>query len=179
MSSKFPSELLYGSSQYNVFFFEEPFINQGIEKISHFMQETSDNSHTGKIITMGAKSFIQDLGFSFDIADIQWERTKNYTSQAWYEYLVEFINECNKETKQYQHHCIEIKENLPKLPLLRVNDRYIMKEFVESKVIKDGDLRLLNIIRMSIKAVTLSDICNLEGTKITSRSWYLQGSHET
>ena len=54
-----------------------------------------------------------------------------------------------------------------------------MKEFVESNHIKDGDLRILNIMRMSIKAVTLSDICNLEGTKITSRSWYLQGSHET
>ena len=106
-------------------------------------------------------------------------KKKNYTSQAWYGYLVEFINECNKETKQYQHHCIEIKENLPKLPLLRVNDRYIMKEFVESKDIKDGDLRLLNIMRMSIKAVTLSDICNVEGTTITSRSWLLQGSHET
>lgn len=167
MSSKFPSELLYGSLQYNAFFFEEPFINQGIEKISHFMQETSDNLYTGKIITMGAESFIQDLGFSVDIADILWEQTKNYTSQAWYGYLVEFINECNKETKQYQHHCIEIKENLPKLPLLRVNDRYIMKEFMESNM------------RMSIKAITLSDICNLEGTKITSQSWYLQGSHET
>ena len=179
MSSKFPSELLYGSSKYNAFFFEEPYTNQGIEKISHFLQETSDNLHTGEIMTMGAESFIQDLGFSVDIAEIPWARIKNYTSQAWFGYLIQFISECNEETRQHQHHCIEIKENLPKLPLSRVNDRYIMKEFVESNHIKDGDLRILNIMRMSIKAVTLSDICNPEGTKITSRSWHLQGSHET
>ena len=45
-----------------------------------------------------------------------------------------------------------------------------MKEFAESKMIKDGDTRLLNIMRMSIEAVTLSDICNLEETIITSRA---------
>ena len=76
MSHSFPSKLLYGSTQYNGFFFEEPFIKQGIEKISHFMQEVSDQSHTGKINTMGAENYIQDLGFSVDIAENSLEQNR-------------------------------------------------------------------------------------------------------
>ena len=51
-----------------------------------------------------------------------------------------------------------------------------MEEFVKSDI-DTNKLTILNIMRMSIKAITLSDICDANGWNFTSRAWLLQGSN--
>ena len=52
-----------------------------------------------------------------------------------------------------------------------------MQEFIEAKV-TDNHLKILNIMRSSIKATTLSDICTAEGRSITFQAWTLTSSNE-
>ena len=51
-----------------------------------------------------------------------------------------------------------------------------MEEFVKSDI-DTNKLTILNIMRMSIKAITLSDICDADGWNFISRAWLLQGSN--
>ena len=52
-----------------------------------------------------------------------------------------------------------------------------MREFIEAKV-ADNRLELLNIMRSSIKATTLSDIFTAEGRSITFQAWTLASSND-
>ena len=72
---------------------------------------------------------------------------------------------------------IELIEDTPLMPSLRINDWYIMKEFLDAGV-KDNDLKILNYMRMKIKAVTLSDITTPNGRSITFDAWNLIGSNK-
>ena len=47
-----------------------------------------------------------------------------------------------------------------------------MQEFIKVKV-PESQLEIVNIMRMSIRATTLSDICTTEGRSITSQAWSL------
>ena len=55
MSLSFPSDVLYGSLDWNCFFFEDPYKKQGLEKIAHFLQEMTNQSLTGDIIKSGTE----------------------------------------------------------------------------------------------------------------------------
>ena len=60
MASTMPSDVLYGSFDWNYFFFEESYKKQGsIEKLAHFLQELTNQSLTGEIIKSGAENFIK------------------------------------------------------------------------------------------------------------------------
>ena len=72
---------------------------------------------------------------------------------------------------------VELIEDTPLMPSLRINDSYIMKEFLDAGV-KDNELKILNYMRMSIKAVTISDIATPNGRRITFDAWNLIGSNK-
>ena len=84
------------------------------------------------------------------------------------------MHECNLKRAAQQPLRLELKENILKLKPLRENDSFIMEEFVAAGV---NDLYMLNIMRLSIKAITLSDICTAESSKITKEAWNLTGSN--
>ena len=67
-----------------------------------------------------------------------------------------------------------VSKNIVKLKPLRENDHFIMEEFVKAGV---NDLYILNIMRLSIRAITLSDICTAESSRITKEAWNLTGSN--
>ena len=79
------------------FFLEEPYKKQGIEKITTYIQELTNQSYTGEITKSGAEEFFRELGFNSRVASIHWKRVKEYMTKSWYGFLVEFFDECNKE----------------------------------------------------------------------------------
>ena len=81
ISSSFPSDVLYGSIDWNCFFFEDPYKKQGIEKIAHFLQEMTNKSLTGNIIKSGTENFVNELGYNSTTASIPWERAKKYVTE--------------------------------------------------------------------------------------------------
>ena len=47
MAAAFPAHVLYGTSKYNGFDFEDPYTWQGIEKLATFMQEAPRQTQAG------------------------------------------------------------------------------------------------------------------------------------
>ena len=81
-----------------------------------------------------------------------------------------------KKRNNGQPHRIELIENFATIPYLRKNDSFIMKQFI-TDINDPSKLKILNIMRMSIKAITLSDICTPDGHFFTSNAWNLKESN--
>ena len=176
MSSTFPSQVLYGSQKYGGFILEEPYTKQGISKVATYMQELSDQSQTGRLISMVEEGSRLELGFNASLAEINWNKTRKYVTKSWYGYLAEFMFESNKDRGIGEPVRIDVKSNTISMPLLRENDRFIMESFVQSEI-DPNHLLILNIMRMSIHAITLSDICTTDGNQFTKNAWDLKGSN--
>ena len=80
------------------------------------------------------------------MALLPWEAVDSYTSQCWYKHLAEWMHYCNKAAP-----IIEIVEDTTFMEIERNNDRFLMQEFIDAGIDRNG-LKIINLIRMSIKA---------------------------
>ena len=171
MSSSFPTDALYGSHRYQGLNFEDPYTKQGIEKIATLMQELSDQSQTGTLIKSVAEGFRLDLGFNATLATIPWNKAKQYVTHTWYSHLADFFADSNQGITGSDPKRIEIIDNIETMPYLRQNDFMLMQEFIKAGI-PATQLEIISIMRLSIKATTLSDICTAEGRAITNQAWF-------
>ena len=140
------------------------------------MQELSDRSQTGTLIRSVAEGFRLDIELNGTLATILWEKVKKYVTNTWYGYLADFVSECNERIEGNAQKRIDIIDNIELIPCFRESDCMIMHAFIKAGV-HDEHLEILNIMRSSIKAVTLSDICTPQGRSITQQSWILSASN--
>jgi hypothetical protein len=166
MTSKFPHPVLYGPDLYQGLNIYHPKFWEGIKKISTHIQESVNQSSTGSLIRLTAEGLKLELGIPMTPCTINWKVVKEYSTPAWYGGLLDFITK----------HPIEIIEDYPQLPLLRQKDQYIMQGFIDAGYRKQ-DLKILNFMRMSIRAVSVADIALATGRTINHLSWeLLQGN---
>ena len=97
MTMSFPKSALYGSQLYNRFVFEEPYVKQGIEKISTLIQEIYSCTQTSTLIESVIEGFHLELGFNSSLANLNWDKAKKYVTMSWYGHLAELFFECNKK----------------------------------------------------------------------------------
>ena len=71
---------------------------------------------------------------------------------------------------------IKVIDNVPRLLTLRLNDTFLMQGFIAAKI-DSKDLELINIIRMSVEAVTVADIATADGRKISHNAWHALSSN--
>ena len=166
-----PRAVLYGSQKYFGYVLEDPYLRQGITKLITLVQEAMNESLTGNIITHAIEGYKLELGFSTTPANTPWEEVKEYSTNCWYKHLVEWIQDTNKYRQ-----LIEVVDNVPCLLKLRLNDTFLMQAFIEAKI-DSTELELINIIRMSIQAVTITDIATADGRKITHNAWHALSSN--
>ena len=112
-----------------------------------------------------AEGFRLELGFNSSMALLPWEAVDSYTSQCWYKHLAEWIHYCNKLAA-----IIEFIEDITFMKIERNNDKFLMQEFIDAGIDRN-DLKLINRIRMSIKAITISDISTADGKNISYNAW--------
>ena len=72
---------------------------------------------------------------------------------------------------------LEICEDIAPINKQRQNDSFIMEAFIEAKI-STNNLFILNIIRMFLKAVTVSDIATSDGKSISYNAWNLIESNK-
>ena len=161
-----PRAVLYGSQRYFGYVLQDPYLRQGIIKLITLVQEAMNGSLTGNILTNAIEGYNMELGFNTTPAHTPWEAVKEYSTNCWYKHIVEWIQDTNKYRQ-----LVEIIDNVPRLSKLRLNDTFLMKAFIEAQI-DPKELELINIIRMSIQAVTVTDIATADGRKISHNAWH-------
>ena len=164
MARNFPHAILYGPNKFNGAGFQHPFYHSGIEKICTMIQECTQLTQTGNLIQAVSEGFRLELGFNTTLGTIresEFKRFKKFVSPCWYDHVLKFFISMNDPAER-----IELIEDTPLMPALRENDTYIMKEFLDAGD-KDDELKILNYMRMNIKAVTLADVTTPNGRSIT------------
>jgi hypothetical protein len=159
MTSKFPHPVLYGPDLYQCLNIYHPKFWEGIKNISTHIQESVNQSSAGSLIRLTAEGLQLELGIPMTPATINWKVVKECSTPAWYGGLLDF------DTK----HPIEIIEDYPQLPLLQQKDQYIMQGFIKAGYQKQ-DLKILNFMQMSIRAVSVADIASATGKTINHLS---------
>ena len=166
IAANFPKEALYGSQSYDGYIFQHPYTNQGIEKIATVMQETVNKTQTGDLILATAEGFRLELGTNKEMSKIKWDIVNGYITDSWYKGIIDFVHKSNKcylpknkgrGVKINRINRLEIREDIAPINKQRQNDSFIMEAFIEAKI-STNNLFILNIIRMFLKAVTVSDI---------------------
>ena len=76
-----------------------------------------------------------------------------------------WVSDCNRTQE-----VVEIIDSPPMFDTFWINDSFIMRKFIRASINLD-DMYILNVIRMHLKAVTLSDIALVDGQSITFNSW--------
>ena len=114
---------------------------------------------------------------------IPWDQAKMYLTECWYRHLIEFVQEVNKVPSNLLQSSaptikkIEVIEDFVKMPTLRKGDAFLMNAFIRAKIPKK-DLNIINMMRMSIKALTLADIATADGKYISTQAWNLISSNK-
>ena len=72
---------------------------------------------------------------------------------------------------------MEICEDITSLHKQRTGDSFIIEAFIDAKI-PTNKLYILNIIRMFLKAVTVSDIATSDGKSIFYNAWNLIESNK-
>jgi hypothetical protein len=163
---KIPTPCPVGPDLYQGLNIYHPKFWEGIKKLSTHIQESVNQSSTGSLIRLTAKGLRLELGILISPGTINWKVVKEYSTPAWYGGLLDFITK----------HPIEILEDCQQLTLLRQKDQYIMQGFINAGYRKQ-DLKILNFMGMSIRAVSVADIASATGKTISHLSWeLLQGN---
>ena len=166
IAERFPRQVLYGTQLYGGYIIEDPFCKQGIVKLSTFFQECVNNTHTGSLINATVEGFKLELGFDSSAALLPWRQVKTYTTNSWYKHLLLWVQECNREED-----VLEVIDSTPMLTKLRINYSFLMLQFIQANV-PICDLQIINLIRIHLQAITLTDIATANGTHFSYNAWH-------
>ena len=127
------------------------------------IQELVCKSQTGGLLRLSAEAFRVELGVPFTLGSTPSKRYSHYIPDCWYKSLWLFV----------EAHPVEIVEDYPSLPTLRVGDKFLMKCFMESGY-SGADLKKLNYVRKFLKVVTVADIATSDGKRISHEAYLCQ-----
>ena len=162
LSKKFPRDVLFGTKLYHGLNIMNPYYNQAISHIIALLQESVSTTQTGKLLRATAESFRLELGFSFVMGKTDLSKAQTYITPSWYLHVaistfsLPFI----------------VTEDFPDVPFLRKHDSYIMEAFIAAGYRKK-ELQQLNLIRMMLQVVTISDIATSDGRRISYEAYHL------
>ena len=162
----FPHAILYGPDLYQGFQVMHPYYNQEICHIMTHLQESANGSQTGLLLRGTAEAFRLELGLPFSLGSTNYKICSAYTTDCWYKHLWEFV----------ERNPIDIIEDFPDMPLLRDGDSYLMQAFIDAGF-RGKELKRLNIMRMAMQVVTVSDIATPDGRRLTLSAYLLQNSN--
>ena len=145
---------------------QHPYYQQGIQKIITCIQESAIGSRTGKLIKFNAEEFMLESGIPFSHRTVNWDIIGEYVTPSWFGHLAKFVSAQE----------LDIKDNFHFIKLLRQHDDYIMLQFIEQGYRKK-ELSILNHMRMSIHAISLSDITTLDGLMVSQNAFLLLSSN--
>ena len=105
---------------------------------------------------MSMEDFRLDSGLPGSMTDWDYDLVGGSTTDCWLETVWKYCSERE----------ISLHDNLPKLELMRVDDKFLMEAFIQAGCTA-SKLWILNLCRCFLMAITLTHICDAQGTQIT------------
>ena len=149
-------EILYGPLELGGANFRHLYIQQGVGQVTTFIKHWRLQSTAGKLLRIALEWFQIQAGVSFSIlTDVK--RSLPHLESKWIGSLRDFL-------AKYDMYLQLDNVAIPKLK--RKYDVYLMDLILESTMFTQREIRSLNYCRLYLKAVTVSDICHLDGTTL-------------
>ena len=156
-------DLLYSPIEIQGFNLHDPYITQGVEHIKDISEHLWKKTLTGKLLRCNLEQLRIEIGTNAPILQSNYKEYKTFLlTESFVQNSWEFMTE----------HNIKLEDDTFRIPLLRANDKCIMEEFMNNKLIHKSTLKTLNKCRMYLKVFTLSDITTGSGAKIRNEAWH-------
>ena len=156
----FPRDILYGPKSLQGLGILHPWYHQEIVHLLVCLKQPTIGGITGRQISASTEQMRLEAGLSGWFTDHDFATHESLITDSWIKTVWKFAD-------RFQ---IKIHDSEAQLSLLRANDQFLMDAFVRAGF-RGADLLQLNICRMFLHAVTLSDIATVSGSEITLSDW--------
>ena len=162
IARNFPRDvLMFGPTTVQGFGAMHPWCHQQLTHLIALLEHTQQQTMTGQLLIASFEQLRLEMGdASGFMTDIPHKTMKALLTQTWLTDLWEFADRFR----------IQIQDAVTKIRIQRKNDKIVMDEFIIAGF-EGNELKELNECRMSVHAVTLSDIVSADGWEITINAW--------
>ena len=165
-SATFPRDIFFGPVKYQGFGCKHPYYHQEMLHVVTLVNEILNTTQTGQLLIVSLEELVRDLGVAEPLHRVPYRTYVPCTKNSWITTLWRFVN----------YHSISIDGLIEIPPLLRNNDTYLVSRFVQCGY-SGKDLKVLNQIRQTLHAFTISDLATADGKQISVDAWQAEGSN--
>jgi hypothetical protein len=156
----FPRDILLGPKCLQGFGILHPWYHQEIVHLLVCLEQTTIGGITGHQISATMEQMRLEVGLPGWFTDHDFDIWEATLTNSWIKTVWKFAHRFK----------LAIQDSKTKLSLHRSNDCFLMEEFASAGY-REQDLAHLNICRMFLHAVAISDIATINGAEITLAAW--------
>jgi hypothetical protein len=161
VNKSFPQRVAFGPKDMCGLALLDMSIDWGIHQIQHFLNHVFAANSIGNLITIALQCLQLGAGCSFHILECPDEALR-YISSCWLTSIHEFL----------AWHKISLDVTLARLiPTCQINDQHLMDDFRALRIFNNDQLCDLNLCRIFLQVMTLSDITDGPGKCITDEAF--------
>jgi hypothetical protein len=157
-----PRALVYAPLQYQGLNLPDLYVEQGLGKVLRLIKYGNRSSHiTSSLIRHSCEALKMELGLNgplFQHSPTVWH---DVVTPSWVRFTWKFLH----------HYDICVRDDLPDFPMMRENDTLLMANFGRM-LFPAMVLAKINRCRIFLQAVTIADITDGSGNKITEEAWH-------
>ena len=164
VNKSFPHHVTFGPKDMCGLALLDISIDQGIHQIQHFMNHVFATNSVGNLIIIALWCLQLEVGCSFHILEHP-DECLPYITLCWLTSIHDFL----------ARHKISLEVTSARLiPICQVNDRHLMDDFHALRIFNNDQLYDLNLCRIYLQVMTLSDIMDGLGNRITNEAFKAQ-----
>ena len=168
-NKSFPHQVTFGPKDMCRLALLDISIDQGIRQIQHFMNHVFAANSVGNLIIIALQCLQLEVGCSFHILECPDEYLPYITSCWLTSILIGF------PASVAIRHKISLEVTSARLiPICRANDRHLMDDFHALRIFDNDQLYDLNLCRIYLQVMTLSNIMDGPGNWITDEAFKAQ-----
>ena len=133
---------------------------QGAAHIDLLVNHWRSEDDTGRLLRTSMYHLLIETGQEKNPMTLPYDRWKEAVTTSWLKATWKFMWEND----------IVVDIDIPRIPLRRENDIYLMQTFVDANA-SPAQLATLNSCRLYLQAITLSDICEADGRRVCQEAW--------
>ena len=181
----FPRLVVYAPLSRNGLGLIHPYDNQHLKQLQTALRHGDRSSPTGQLIRASYEQMQLEIGTDVSFLSLPFSEYGNLATHCWIGRLWQYLSENNitlhpgasQAQMQYAQKEWTLEPKHEGLSLGTKSDRFLMHLFIDAGY-KNNKLLALNVCRMYLHAVTLSDIATADGIYVTQSAWTGQRDHD-